>query len=74
MTHPDITVNRRTYKWNAAEQGYFGPETTCGSYGTLFRDGGWLPSCMNDNGFIDYEEAQYSTPEEAIGRSHDFFT
>lgn len=74
IAHPDLTVNRKVYRWNANQQGYFGHETTCGVYGTLLIDNQWLPVCINDNGFVDTANQTYDTPERAIEESHNYFT
>jgi hypothetical protein len=80
MTSKQISVqhpfnrNKTPYYWRDIDNGYFGIDTSCGSYGAVLHDGKWFPACSQDNGFVDTCDESYGTPEEAINRSHNYFT
>lgn len=66
--------NMTPYYWCNMDNGYFGIDTSCGSFGAVLCDDKWYPACAQDNGFVDTSDEFYDTPEEAIIRSHEFFT
>ena len=70
-----ITVNGKHYQWDEDYNGYFGHETSCGVYGAILNgvSGKWHPAWYEDRDVQDASE-EYNTPEEAIIRSHLFWS
>jgi hypothetical protein len=75
VARPDITLDRRQYKWDATESAYLGSEGSCGTYGAALDDGKWIPAWMpTDSCDIQCADERFDDPESAITRSHSYFS
>jgi len=73
----NITVNGKHYQWDEDNGGFFGYETSCGVYGAVLNivSRKWNPAWIaNDDYEAQAANEEYNTPEEAIERSHYFFS
>jgi hypothetical protein len=72
---PEVQANGKNYQWDEDYNGYFGYETSCGVYGAILNrvSGKWDPAWYNDGG-VETASEEYTTLEEAITRSHFFWS
>lgn len=55
-------------KYYRDKDGWFGVETSTGTYGCIPVDGRWCPAFLDDHGIEAWDEL-YDTPEEAIDKA-----
>jgi hypothetical protein len=75
LARPDITLDRRRYKWDEVESAYFGNEGSCGTYGAALDGGQWRPAWMpTDSCDVQWADESFDDPQSAIVRSHSYFS
>ena len=71
----EVTVDNCKYTWNEREQGFFNSGGSCGQYGATEYKGRWCPAHINpDSYYAEAADEEYLVVEDAIRRSHSYFS
>lgn len=71
----EIACDNKTYQWSEEEQGFFGVETPCGTFGAVRENRKWLPAWYpTDSSEMETVDKEFEDCKEAIRYSHIFFS